>query len=93
MAYLITKDIIDIDAESEGAFGPCGTKYTPEQIKTHPNRQHFKMKDADGELYYEGYYVEEKGSDEFEPLDCFGMPAAGATEIHYRNSNGSYSIL
>jgi len=35
---------------------------------------------ADSELYYEGYLV---GGDDFEPLDDFGMPDAGATEIRY----------
>ena len=39
----------------------------------------FRMYDDDGELYYEGKMSEE--CEGFEPLDDFGMPNAGCTEI------------
>jgi hypothetical protein len=51
--------------------------------------QWFKIYDDDGELYYSGIRTGEAaeyGSQElFEPLDDFGRPNAGATEIHYWN--------
>lgn len=58
---------------------------------------HFKLFDDDGELYYSGYalpldspYIESG----FEPLDDFGMPNAGCTEIKYRNEKtGKYETL
>jgi hypothetical protein len=44
----------------------------------------FRMLDDDGEVYYEGRIV---GGDYmgFEPLDDFGMPNAGCTEIQYQS--------
>jgi len=39
----------------------------------------FKMYDDDGELYYEG--VMNQYCDGFEPLNHYGMPNAGCTEI------------
>ena len=47
----------------------------------------FQMFDDDGNLYYEGRIWcapgEEDGEALFSPLDDFGMPNAGCTEIHY----------
>ncbi len=42
----------------------------------------FKMYDDDGEHYYSGRIVGDY--DGFEPLDDYGTPNAGATEIRYR---------
>ena len=39
----------------------------------------FRMRDDDGELYYEGRAHEET----FEPLECFGTPNVGCTTIEY----------
>jgi hypothetical protein len=50
----------------------------------------FRMYDDDGELYYSGrmnQYV-----DGFEPLDDYGMPNAGATELRYLE-NGTWVSL
>lgn len=43
----------------------------------------FRMFDDDGELYYSGYA---KPDADFDPLNNFGMPNAGCTEIQYYNS-------
>ena len=48
----------------------------------------FKIYDDDGELYYEGRSDEE----EFEPLD-WATWNAGATEIHYKQEDGSWARL
>ncbi len=60
-----------------GLVGPRGTRPTALQISGHPEAVKFRMFDADGELYYEGFVI----GDEFAPLDDFGTPNAGATTI------------
>jgi hypothetical protein len=55
----------------------------------------FRMLDDDGEIYYYGRWLEQDdctadyedyyGEPEFSPLDCFGRPNAGCTEIQYDN--------
>lgn len=47
----------------------------------------FRIRDDDGELYYTGRFVPAGLSDSaegFGPLDGFGTPNAGATEIEYK---------
>lgn len=68
------------NANAVGLVGPRGAKLSHEEIVKHPDAQRFEMYDDDTELYYEGYLV---GGDGFEPLDDFGEPNAGATEIWY----------
>lgn len=57
----------------------------------------FRMKDADGDLYYTGRIITPEGEEEsemdFAPLDDFGKPNAGATEIHYRRDDGTWYEL
>jgi len=43
----------------------------------------FRMYDDDGEMYYEGIATPDDGEDGFAPLDDFGTPNAGCTEIRY----------
>ena len=50
--------------------------------------QLFRLYDDDGVLYYEGYMrplseITSDDADGFEPLDDFGGPNAGATELRY----------
>ncbi len=111
--WIITKDhIADPDAEpgtnanAVGVMGPrnlnLGDDHTKDRatLQNHPNRQHFKMYDDDGELYYEGFFValgpedEMHGEEEFGPLEDFGTPNAGAVRIDYRNKQtGKYETL
>jgi len=52
----------------------------PEDVKW------FRIFDDDGERYYSGVYVAVSDDPSgFEPLDDFGTPNAGATEIQYYN--------
>jgi hypothetical protein len=44
----------------------------------------FKMYDDDGELYYSGRYIGPNDDSMFGPLENFGMPNAGCTDIHYK---------
>ena len=57
-----------------------------------PTAERFIIKDDDGNIYYGGLI---QGSDYqgFEPLDDYGQPNAGATEIHYINADGSWEQL
>ena len=88
--FLITKDHIS-DGADEGAIGSSGVVLSPDEIKSHPDRIHFKMYDDDAELYYEGFSI---GGQGFEPLDDFGMPNAGCTDIKQRNKEtGKYESL
>lgn len=93
-AWAITKDhIANPNAEegtyenAKGLIGPRGVELSYEEIASHPDREFFKIYDDDGELYYDGYFVEngDEEADGFEPLEDFGMPNAGATHIKYRN--------
>jgi hypothetical protein len=79
--FVITQDEVDFESNA--------TAEQKEQIKKDGFSLHFKMYDDDGEFYYGGYAKEE----EFYPLDDFGMPNAGATEIKYRQVNGKYETL
>lgn len=68
---------------------------TPESIRelmdSAPYRTYFKMYDGDGELYYDGYIVGDFSG--FEPLDEFGTPNAGCTEIKLKDNDGVYQTL
>lgn len=81
--FVITKDRLDGDCV--GVIGPSSATLTAEQIRNHPERQRFRMRDGDDEVYYYGFFVPDQFSqDEFEPLDCFGKPAAGCIDIQYK---------
>ncbi|MCH9837498.1 hypothetical protein K0U83_17675 [bacterium] len=84
--WAITRDLLD--GTEKGVRGPGGCHMTVEEIKDHPNTEHFRMKDGDGEVYYEGYIVQlnEEGryAVELAPLDDFGQPNAGCASIEYR---------
>lgn len=54
----------------------------------------FQIRDDDGELYYTGLYIGPDDEDMFGPLEDFGTPNAGATEILYFNrETGEYEAL
>ena len=103
MPWTITKDYIADPAARKpsnqnavGMVGPSHAKLTAEEILGHPDGQVFRMKDDDGELYYEGVMVitpEDGDEAEFRPLWDFGMPNAGATTIEYRQSDGTWTPL
>ena len=54
----------------------------------------FKIFDNDDVLYLEGYSDDCSSDYAFEPLDDYGEPALGATDIHYLNpKTGKYEPL
>ena len=84
-AWTITKDHYpDPDAKpgtngnATGLSGPLGVPLTHGQIVSHPEAKPFRMCDDDNTLCYEGFLI---GDDDFAPLDDFGEPNAGCTEI------------
>lgn len=64
---------------------PLATKEQLKAIKKAGFLDHFKMFDDDGMLYYSGYVKPDPDQEGFEPLDDYGTPNAGCTEIQYRN--------
>ena len=100
--FIITQDYIQKGAE----VGTCGPRrisdddvvllrqialgFRPTDVEVVP----FQLFDDDGEHYYDGIWVNSDGSDEFQPLDCFGGPNAGCTMIKTRNlETGKYEIV
>jgi hypothetical protein len=82
--WAITRDYIDNGSEI-GLTGPSNkSRHTA-------NETAFKMYDDDGELYYAGTIWGD--FDGFEPLDDFGTPNAGCTEIRLRDSDGVFRTL
>ena len=99
--WTITKDhLADTDAKkgtnanAVGIVGPRGATLTHDEIVNHADAVKFKMFDDDRNLYYEGVMVvEDYGSEEmFFPLDNFGTPNAGCTELQYLE-DGSWKTL
>lgn len=76
--WMITEDHVD---GRIGVRGPRNCPYTPEEIEA--KGKEFRLYDGDGELYYEGKIVMDDNCSGFEPLDDYGMPNAGATDIRY----------
>ena len=89
MSWYIDKDLID-GGESEGRWN--GIEQTIEQCKRHCTHK-FRMLDDDGNLYYEGYSDDCDGESAFDPLDDYGTPNAGCTEIQYKNGVGKWETL
>lgn len=103
MPWTITRDYIadetapqPSNSNAVGMVGPRGAKLTATQIIEHPQAQKFRIKDYDGEMYYEGVMVitpEDGEQSAFRPLDDFGRPNAGATVIEYQRPDGTWKTL
>lgn len=84
-AWIITVDYLDPEAPNdEGTAGPRDASEDLLDRLRKGEGYTFRIRDDDGELYYEGRCSE---IDHFGPLDDFGTPNAGATEILYRHGN------
>jgi hypothetical protein len=96
--WIITKDFTDFTDENEGKTNNLYCTYTAVEIKSKgfdvskPLTEHFLIYDDDGNLYYEGNSDDSESEAAFAPLDDYGMPNAGATEIRY-NRNGVFESL
>ena len=67
-----------------GTQGPRTGVLTAEEIASHPDRIRFRLRDDDRITYYEGWLV---GTDPFAPLDDFGEPGAGCTEVQLKEGD------
>ena len=72
-------------------IGPSGCKLSAEEIQKHPGASRFRLLDDDGNVYYEGVI---SGPDVtgFEPLDDYGGPNAGCTEVQF-HEDGKWVTL
>ena len=93
MAWYIDKDLVD-DGVEVGNFWSnwIDRGNTLEKCKR-ACKYKFRMLDDDGNLYYEGYSNDCNSEKAFAPLDDFGMPNAGCTEIQYKNNLGKWETL
>lgn len=82
MAWYIAEDFID-SGDAVGEFN-CNFREenTLERVKK-VCKFKFRMYDDDGVLYYSGYSNDSDSEKAFAPLEDFGMPNAGCTEIKY----------
>jgi hypothetical protein len=93
-AWVITRDHLESKTAEPGAAlvsGPSGA--ADEQISSAMATGYpFIIKNDDGETYYSGYCwtadPEFGDEDLFGPLNDYGMPNAGATDILYREHGG-----
>ncbi|NOR56995.1 MAG: hypothetical protein GQ474_00550 [Sulfurimonas sp.] len=92
MAWYISEDKID-DGQAVGQWNarfknPENGIEKCKEICTYK----FRMLDDDDEVYYIGYSNDCDSEKAFQPLDDFGMPNAGCTDIQYRH-NGKWESL
>lgn len=72
-----------------GLMGPRGATMTAQDIKAQGEK--FRMYDDDGEFMAAGYIAGDY--DGFEPMDDWGQPGLGATEIKYKGPSGAWETL
>lgn len=86
-AWVITYDHLNHMAIN--IVGPHNATDDQLEILAHPRRNadklaRFRIYDDDRELYFSGYFLGDSEAEEaFRPLDDFGAPDSGATEIQY----------
>jgi len=84
--------IVDQDLTTSTRVGATGGPKS-HTIPPHGGGHKFRLLDDDGEPYYLGRFFGDPSSEEaFAPLDDFGAPNAGCTEIQYLN-NGQWETL
>lgn len=92
--WAITKDYVGDNSKTIGIVGPRGATRSAREIADHPESKQFRLVDDDGVILVGGYIVENRPDycHGFEPLEDFGEPSLGATEIYYLE-NGEWSQL
>lgn len=88
--WVITKDELFEPSDEQygitskkGVMGPQNIPPTIERRLRDGEGKLFRMLDDDGEVYYYGRLIHPDGEG-IEPLDDFGMPDSGCTEIQFR---------
>lgn len=86
-AWIITKDLISEPGEKSdvGVMGPSNASEAHLVVVRNGGGRAFRMLDDDGEVYYHGRVTGDSDSADadFGPLDDYGTPNAGCTEIQY----------
>lgn len=81
-AWIIEKDHLDVGVPtSVGVKGPRDADPDLVTLLSFGEGALFRLYDDDDELYFEGHIIGD--FDGFEPLEDYGMPAAGCTGIKY----------
>lgn len=102
MAFLITRDFITRTHEEGYGVGVEGPRTArPETLaRLHAGEgEQFRMLDDDQIVYYHGRFIDDadaedyRGETEFQPLDCYGTPNAGAVILQYRDETGTWNTL
>jgi hypothetical protein len=95
--WIITKDLISEECGDKPEVGVNGPRNisdaTLKRLKAGEGVK-FRLYDDDGNLYYEGLQIEGDEGDEgtFAPLDNFGAPNSGCTELKQFLKNEWVSI-
>jgi hypothetical protein len=101
MNWILTKDILAETGGGKSRVG-FGTYASDKDAATrglmlqssllkHELPHEFRLKDDDGEIYYEGRSDDNTSEDAFEPLD-WANAGSGCTSIEYLN-DGEWEIL
>jgi len=87
--WKITKVSAEVD-KSEVGTKSCD--FDDETFEKLPHYS-FRMLDGDDIVYYYGISTDNNTQAAFEPLDDFGMPNAGCTDIQYQNDLDEWESL
>ena len=68
--------------------GSTGPLMLANMIAGHRCASRFRLRDADNILYYEGFILTGDDGRDLAPLDDFGMPNAGATDMEIQEVPG-----
>ena len=91
-AWVISRNIIDGPA-GELASGPRNAANGDIARLRAGEGLAFRLRDGDGELYFEGRYLGDQSEDLFGPLDDYGMPGYGCTAIEYQGADGGWESI
>jgi hypothetical protein len=86
--WIITTDFIEPSNNRRGEWLYASPRF-PGNFTVANLPIEFRLYDGDGNLYYEGRMQNE----DFDPLDDFGGPNAGCTEIKTRSAGGAWTTL
>ena len=102
MAFLITRDFITRKGEAGYGHGVQGPRTArPETLARLDagEGEPFRLLDDDQIVYYHGRFIDDSEAEdydaepEFQPLDCYGTPNAGAAWIQYENAHAQWATL
>lgn len=90
--WIITRDNV-CEGKDVGVMGPSAMSDAVVTALTAGKGVAWRAYDGDGEWLYSGRYIDSPNGNEFAPLDNFAGPNAGATELRYRQADGTWKTL